>query len=55
MVEVLNFNNSNWKNDSAPVSLILADCQLVMSELSGTFSVFSYEELNIKHIFKHYE
>lgn len=55
MVEVLDFNNSNWKNDSAPVSLILADCQLVMSELSGNFSVFSYEELNIKHIFKHYE
>lgn len=55
MLEVLNFDRSNWKQDSNPVTLVLADCQLIISEMSGNLSVFSYDELNIKHIFKNYE
>jgi hypothetical protein len=55
MLQVLNFDRSNWKQDSNPVTLVLADCQLIISEMSGNLSVFSYDELNIKQILKNYE
>ena len=56
LLRVLSFTRETWKHDSNPVTLCLADCQTILSELSDSTSVMSYEELNIPSIiFKTYE
>lgn len=55
MLKVLSFNNETWKHQSNPVTLCLADCQMILTELEDTTSVFTYDELNIHSIFKTYE
>jgi len=55
MLRVLTFNNKTWKHDSNPVTLCLADCQTILTELIDSTSVFTYDELNIHSISKTYE
>jgi hypothetical protein len=51
--ELLSFNRSNWNQDSCPIDLLLFPVSIILAQTS--VKEFSYSDLNIKHIYKHYE
>ena len=52
-VQLISFNKDNWNHDSAPVDLILVDAPTLLAQES--VKEFNYLDLNIHHLYKHYE
>ena len=55
LLRVLEFSNETWKHESNPVTLCLADCRTILTELEDSTRVVYYDQLNIHSIFKTYD